>query len=136
MFRRRPSLLIRPELNDQALHLTLTEVRPAQQLHGLGAGRTRPVWEPVAALLRDTGRDWDRRVHRVFVLAGHLPPAVAERWAADRPDDGDALVLHAAVLAGRAPAEGRDAARRRNRCVCAPRASVPKIPRRGSPCCR
>ncbi|MPY61205.1 hypothetical protein [Streptomyces spongiae] len=112
MLRRRPSLLIRPELDDEPLHTTLTELRPAQQLHGLGAGRTRPLWEPVADLLRATGRDWDRRVHRVSVLAQSLPAVVSQRWAADRPGDGDALVLRAFVEATRAPAEGHAAVRR------------------------
>ncbi|MDC0771805.1 hypothetical protein [Streptomyces sp. HD] len=64
MPRRRSSLLIRPELDDSPLHRTLLELRPTQQLHGLGAGRSSPAWEPVADLLHATGRDWDRRVHR------------------------------------------------------------------------
>ncbi|MEW2395083.1 hypothetical protein [Streptomyces sp. NPDC046862] len=112
MLRRRSSLLIRPELDDEPLHTTLTDLRPAQQLHGLGAGRTRPLWEPAAELLRATGRDWDRRAHRVSVLAAGLPAVVSQRWAADRPGDGDALVLRAFVEATRAPAEGPAAVRR------------------------
>lgn len=111
MFRRRPALLVRPALDDDALHTTLTELRPSPQLHGLGAGRTRPLWQPAAELLRDTGRDWDRRWHRMSVLAGELPPAVCERWTAERPGDGDALVLRACVRSARAAAEGRAAAR-------------------------
>ncbi|MES5822650.1 hypothetical protein [Streptomyces sp. RG80] len=111
MLRRRPALLVRPALDDDALHATLTELRPAPQLHGLGAGRTRPLWQPVAELLRDTGRDWDRRWHRTTVLAGELPAAVCERWIADRPGDGDALVLRACVRSVRAPAEGAAAVR-------------------------
>ncbi|MFJ1671819.1 hypothetical protein ACIOK4_36600 [Streptomyces bottropensis] len=109
--RRRPSLLIRPELDDDPLRRTLTELRPAQQLHGLGAGRTRPVWEPVADLLRATGRDWDRRTHRVAVLARHLPAAIPQRWTADRPGDGDALTLHAWAAAHRTLATDRAAVR-------------------------
>ncbi|TQJ87177.1 hypothetical protein [Streptomyces sp. SLBN-31] len=111
MLRRRPSLVVRPALDDHALHATLTELRPAPQLHGLGAGRTRPLWEPVAELLGRTGRDWDRRAHRVSVLARALPPSVSERWSADRPGDGDALVLEAWVRSVRAVAGGRDEAR-------------------------
>ena len=109
---RRGTLLTRPELDDDPLHRTLLDLRPTQQLHGLGAGRTRPAWEPVADLLRATGRDWDRRTHRVSVLAQELPAAVSERWATDRPDDGDALVLRAFVQSARAPAEGHSAVRR------------------------
>ncbi|MFI1045506.1 hypothetical protein ACH4U3_06740 [Streptomyces griseoruber] len=111
MLRRRPSLLIRPALDDDLLHATLAELRPARQLHGLGAGTTRPVWEPAARLLRGTGRDWDRRAHRVSVLAGQLPAVVSQRWSADRPGDGDALVLRACVETIRAPAEGHAAVR-------------------------
>jgi len=107
MLRRRTALLVRPALDDDALHRTLTELRPTPQLHGLGAGRTRPLWQPVAELLRDTGRDWDRRWHRMSVLAGELPPAVCERWTAEQPGDGDALTLRACVLSARASAEGR-----------------------------
>ncbi|MGI5453700.1 hypothetical protein ACQEWB_11120 [Streptomyces sp. CA-249302] len=110
MFRRRPPLLIRPELDDRALHSTLAELRPGQQLHGLGAGRSRPLWQPAAELLAKTGRDWDRRVHRVSVLARNLPPSVCEHWSVDRPGDGDALVLAAWVRSVRAATEGRGAA--------------------------
>ena len=111
MLRRRAALLIRPELDDHALHSILDDLRPGRQMHGLGAGRTRPIWEPVADLLDGTGRDWDRRVHRVAVLARNLPPSVPDRWSADRPGDGDALVLRAWVASVRAVAEGRGAAR-------------------------
>ncbi|MFK4103090.1 hypothetical protein ACI2L1_23980 [Streptomyces sp. NPDC019531] len=97
MLRRRTAPLLRPALDDDALHRTLTELRPTPQLHGLGAGRTRPLWQPVAELLQDTGRDWDRRWHRMSVLADQLPAAVCERWIAERPGDGDALVLWACV---------------------------------------
>lgn len=97
MLRRRTAPLVRPALDDDALHATLTELRPTAQLHGLGAGRSRPLWQPVADLLHDTGQDWDRRWHRMSVLADQLPPAVCERWIADRPGDGDALVLRACV---------------------------------------
>jgi hypothetical protein len=111
MLRRRPALVVRPELDDKALHSTLSELRPTAQLHGLGAGSTRPAWESVAGLLRDAGRDWDRRVHRVSILARHLPPVIGERWSADRPADGDALVLRAWTGVIRAAEEGRSAAR-------------------------
>ncbi|MEU9171344.1 hypothetical protein AB0D34_26680 [Streptomyces sp. NPDC048420] len=113
MLRRRPTLLLRPALDDDALHTTLTELRPTLQSHGLGAGSSRPHWQPVAELLRDTGRDWDRRWHRMSVLADRLPAAVSERWIADRPGDGDALVLRACVR--RAPAEARVTAREAER---------------------
>ncbi|MFI7015080.1 hypothetical protein [Streptomyces sp. NPDC050164] len=103
MLRRRPSLLIRPELDDDLLHATLAELRPALQLHGLGAGSSRPVWEPAARLLRATGWDWDRRAHRVSVLARNIPAAIPERWVADRPGHGDALLLSACAAVARVP---------------------------------
>ncbi|MFJ9543289.1 hypothetical protein ACIRPX_39490 [Streptomyces sp. NPDC101225] len=115
MLRRRSALLIRPELDDHALHSILDELRPGRQLHGLGAGRTRPPWGPVADLLNATGRDWDRRVHRVAVLARNLPPSVGDRWSADRPGDGNALALRAWAGAVRAAGEGPGAAREAER---------------------
>ncbi|MEV6179188.1 hypothetical protein [Streptomyces sp. NPDC052015] len=45
-------------------------------------------------LLRDAGDDWDRRGHRVTVLAG-AAPAPARRWRLKHPRSADALVLHA-----------------------------------------
>ncbi|MFE0250561.1 hypothetical protein [Streptomyces sp. NPDC059010] len=128
MLRRRSSLLIRPELDDDLLHRTLRELRPTQQLHGLGAGRSSPAWEPVAELLHATGRDWDRRAHRVSVLARGLPAAVSERWTADRPDDGDALLLRAFVQSGRASAEGHSAVRRAERTCLDAAAACPEDP--------
>ncbi|MFI5682875.1 hypothetical protein [Streptomyces sp. NPDC051636] len=128
MLRRRSALVIRPELDDRALHSTLAELRTAQPFHGLGAGRTRPLWEPVARLLCETGRDWDRRTHRMSVLARHLPPAVSERWSADRPGDGDALVLRACVLSARAGAEGWGAAREAERACLGAAGVCPEDP--------
>jgi hypothetical protein len=110
MFRRRTALLVHPALDDDALHATLTELRPTLQLHGLGAGSSRPLWQPVAQVLRDTGKDWDRRWHRMSVLADGLPTGVCRRWITERPDDGDALVLWACVRCARwDPADGRAA---------------------------
>ncbi|MDQ1013058.1 hypothetical protein QFZ82_007543 [Streptomyces sp. V4I23] len=102
MLQRRTPVITGPELDDRELRRTLTELRPAKQLHGLGAGASRPPWEPVAKLLRATGRDWDRRVHRISVLAPALPPLVTNRWIADRPKDPDALVVRAYARVARA----------------------------------
>ncbi|MET7717479.1 hypothetical protein [Streptomyces sp. NPDC005407] len=103
---------ISPELDDRDLRRVLAEIRPSHQLHGLGADRTGAAWQPVADLLRATGHDWDRRTHRISVLARTLSPAVADRWATVRPDSPDAAVVQAQVLAGRAPEHGREAAAR------------------------
>ncbi|MEV6873232.1 hypothetical protein [Amycolatopsis sp. NPDC051128] len=104
---RRGTVLIRPELDDEALHRTLAQVRPGRQLHGLGADHGRALWQPAARLLRATGPDWDRRAHRVSVLAAALPPATTERWCADRPRDPDALVVRAGLDAWHTITTGR-----------------------------
>jgi hypothetical protein len=101
MLRRRTPVVTGPELDDHQLHRTLNELRPSQQMHGLGAGSNHALWEPVAELLRVTGRDWDRRVHRISVLARGLPPVVADRWIKDRPRDPDALVVQACARVAR-----------------------------------
>ncbi|KOG42444.1 hypothetical protein [Streptomyces resistomycificus] len=102
MLRRRTPLVMGPELDDRQLRRTLAELRPSQQMHGLGTGAaSRPLWAPAAELLRATGRDWDRRVHRISVLAHALPPVVTDRWAKDRPQDPDALVLRACARVAR-----------------------------------
>ena len=112
MLRRRTPSVTGPELDDRPLRRILKELRPAQQMHGLGAGATRPLWTPLAELLHATGRDWDRRVHRISVLAHALPPVVVDRWIMDRPRDPDALVVRAcarvAQVKGPAPSDARD----------------------------
>ncbi|MBL1102390.1 hypothetical protein [Streptomyces coffeae] len=115
MLRRRDRIRkvrISPELDDRDLRRALAEIRPSHQLHGLGADRTHAAWQPIADLPRATGSDWDRRTHRICVLARTLPPAVADRWATARPESPDAAVVQAHVLAGRAPEHGREAAAR------------------------
>ncbi|MFF4059630.1 hypothetical protein ACFYZ8_28825 [Streptomyces sp. NPDC001668] len=127
--RRRHALLVRPALDDDALHATLTELRPTLQSHGLGAGSGRPPWQPVSTLLRDTGRDWDRRWHRMSVLAGGVPVAVCERWMAERPGDADALVLWACVRSTRwTSAAGRSAAQDAERACLRAAEACPEDP--------
>ncbi|MEY9848423.1 hypothetical protein [Streptacidiphilus sp. MAP5-3] len=60
--------------------------------HDLAVGR----WQGVRDLLRDTGRDWDRRTHRVRLLADVAASTrTVESWQAAEPDNPDALVLRA-----------------------------------------
>ncbi len=60
-------------------------------------------WEAARDLLRSTGRDWDRRVFRLHVLAyGAVGLRWAETWADTEPDNPDALTMLAHVLAVRA----------------------------------
>ncbi|MBV7699390.1 hypothetical protein [Streptomyces sp. TRM70350] len=111
MLRRRRFVVAGPELDDRHLRRVLTQMRPSHQLHGLGASAGRPPWEPVAELLHATGRDWDRRVHRISVLAPALPTMVVDRWITDRPKDPDALVVKAYAKVARADGAHRSAAR-------------------------
>ncbi|MEW2254426.1 hypothetical protein [Streptomyces sp. NPDC047869] len=54
------------------------------------------------ALLRRTGDDWDRRGHRLTVLAGaHYAAAWAQDWLLAEPDSPDAAALHALALVRR-----------------------------------
>ena len=101
MLRHRHKVLIRPELDDEPLHRTIALMRPVRQMHGLGVERGA-AWEPVKVLLRETGADWDRRVHRVSVLARTLPASVVDVWAARDPGDRDALTVRAYVHVVRA----------------------------------
>jgi len=110
MFSSRLRPWIRPELDDEPLHRVILATRPRQEMHGLGTERTHAVWEPVADLLRATGPDWDRRVHRISALAHALPPAVADAWAARRAGDRDALAVRANAYVGlRAVSRAEDA---------------------------
>ena len=95
MFAARQRPCVRPELDDEPLYRAIQAIRPRQQMHGLGTDRSHAIWEPVAELLRETGADWDRRVHRVSVLADALPPAVVDGWINRRAGDRDALAVHA-----------------------------------------
>jgi hypothetical protein len=78
-----------PELDDTALGRVLRSIASSR-----GPGPQDLAIAHMERLLRDTGDDWDRRCHRVTVLA-QAAPAHARGWRARRPDDPDALVLHA-----------------------------------------
>ncbi|GAA2473764.1 hypothetical protein GCM10010406_07120 [Streptomyces thermolineatus] len=114
-FRPRDDFTMDPALDDRAL----SRARDA-----LAMGR----WTEARSLLAATGRDWDRRAHRVTVLA---EPAARSRWADEwlmaEPDSADAAVLaaHAAVVSavrGEIPAADAEAA-----CTSAAR-SLPEDP--------
>jgi Domain of unknown function (DUF4034) len=56
-------------------------------------------WGPAARLLEETGRDWDRRAHRVNRLAQGLGECEAiAAWVAAEPDSPDAWLLHTRAL--------------------------------------
>ncbi|MBS2962865.1 hypothetical protein KGA66_07415 [Actinocrinis puniceicyclus] len=55
-------------------------------------------WEPARDLLEDTRRDWDRRTHRIKVLADTTAASAwLERWLALDPRNPDAATLQAHV---------------------------------------
>ncbi|MGW0581851.1 hypothetical protein ACWD25_39290 [Streptomyces sp. NPDC002920] len=94
---------------------------PALDDDELGAARaalSQGRWQAVRSLLARTGDDWDRRAHRIAVLA--LEPyaaAWAHEWLLAAPGCPDARVLHALARVRRAlrgkedPAPAREACR-------------------------
>jgi hypothetical protein len=55
-------------------------------------------WEPTRDLLEDTRRNWDRRAHRIRVLADAVAAAAwVERWQALDPGNADAAALRAQI---------------------------------------
>ena len=55
-------------------------------------------WEPVRDLLEDSRRNWDRRAHRIKVLAETASAAAwAERWMSLDPHNADAVTLRAQI---------------------------------------
>lgn len=55
-------------------------------------------WEPARDLLEDTRRNWDRRAHRIRVLADAVASSAwVERWQALDPGNRDAAALRAQV---------------------------------------
>jgi len=88
--RRRNSARLAPELDD----IDLGKVRKrlvdkrASGGHGLAVAL-------IEQLLRDTGRDWDRRAHRMSVFAESTSPNLQRSWAEEQPQEPDAQLLYA-----------------------------------------
>ncbi|MFJ7043315.1 hypothetical protein CTU88_32485 [Streptomyces sp. JV178] len=76
-----------PELDDVPLGRVLRGIAAAR-----GPGPQDLAIAQMERLLRGTGDDWDRRGHRIGVLA-QAAPALARGWRERRPRDPDALVL-------------------------------------------
>jgi hypothetical protein len=99
--RRSTAPRLAPELDDTELGRVcrqLTGPRLQGQLD-LTAGLVEQV-------LRDAGTDWDRRTHRLAVLARIATPALAAVWRRQRPRDADPLVLHAWIDVAQARMSG------------------------------
>ncbi|MCZ1002407.1 hypothetical protein O1M63_37300 [Streptomyces mirabilis] len=85
---RKPTPRLAAELDDAELG------QACRQLTGRGTARTlaAPIIE---RLLKDTGRDWDRRAHRLATLAAVTRPSTQRAWAEQRPNRSDAQSLFA-----------------------------------------
>jgi len=81
--RRTPASPYDPTFGDRAL---------AEARQDLVVGR----WQGARDLLRETGRDWDRRTHRIRLLADIAAGnRTVESWQAAEPDNQDGLALRA-----------------------------------------
>ncbi|UNO42957.1 hypothetical protein [Streptomyces sp. MST-110588] len=79
--RRKDTLVLTPALDDSRL---------VSAVDALTHGR----WAHVRTLLAETGQDWDRRGHRLVVLAqGSTSAAWARDWRLAEPDSADAAAL-------------------------------------------
>ncbi|SPF05463.1 hypothetical protein [Streptomyces sp. MA5143a] len=100
--RRRTTARLAPELDDADLgkvRKRLVESRAAAG-HALVAAM-------IEQLLRGSGRDWDRRAHRMNVLAQSTSPEFQSSWARDRDQDPDAQLLYAWGVMLRTPYENQ-----------------------------
>ncbi|MGA5699147.1 hypothetical protein [Peterkaempfera bronchialis] len=93
--RSRNDLPMDPALDDSALAVARDD---------MAQGR----WTTARELLAGTGQDWDRRSHRLAVLAEPATAGWAKDWLLAEPDSADAAVLDAyatVLLAGRGKAQ-------------------------------
>ncbi|MFJ9953138.1 hypothetical protein [Kitasatospora sp. NPDC091207] len=96
-----PRLL--PELDDVKLG------RVRRQLNSTGLpGQSGIQIDQIERLLQESGTDWDRRTHRLAVLAeAAAPSGLARTWRMRRPQSGDAMVFEAWVELVRGRHDGR-----------------------------
>src|SRR5579884_2622760 len=95
--RRTPASPYDPTFGDRAL---------AEARQDLVVGR----WQGARDLLRETGRDWDRRTHRIRLLADVAAGnRTVESWQAAEPDNQDGLALRADTEVMRAFAAAAEA---------------------------
>jgi len=85
---RRGAVRLAPELDDAALG------RVRKQVQGItSSGITGILVDQVEQVLAEPGPDWDRRMHRLTVLARAADPAVAHSWQRRRTRLADPLLL-------------------------------------------
>ncbi|MFF5026665.1 hypothetical protein ACFY2J_20970 [Streptomyces collinus] len=100
-----------------ALDDALDDALGDAELLAARAALTQGRRQAARSLLLHTGDDWDRRGHRVTVLAG-APDAAARAhdWLLAEPGSADAVTLHALALVQRALRGEEDADRAREAC--------------------
>jgi hypothetical protein len=101
---------LQPELDDTELARAIAHVEAqiAAQCDNLAESNDRgALTYPIERVLREAGEDWDRRTHRLGVLA-NMPDAVvlADQWRSRQPSNGDAILFHAWAQLATARANG------------------------------
>lgn len=88
-----------PELDDSGLSRVLSHLGAAIAAQGDNLAQANDrgaLTYPIERVLRDPGRDWDRRIHRLLVLSSlKEAPVLARQWHARQPDCPDALLFEA-----------------------------------------
>lgn len=98
--RKRPRIV--PALDDAVLARVLRQLSKRG-----GEGRSLDI-AIVSSVLEETGNDWDRRNHRVSVLAeATAGTGISSAWVDREPDSADALVFHGRVTLARGLHERR-----------------------------
>ncbi|MFD0169578.1 hypothetical protein ACFVJH_36425 [Streptomyces decoyicus] len=87
--RRRNAPRLSPELDDAALGRVRRRLA-APSSHGLDLSVAL-----VEDVIRGAGQDWDRRTHRIGILAEAAGRGLPRSWRRRRPRSPDALALHA-----------------------------------------
>ncbi|PWI42766.1 hypothetical protein [Streptomyces sp. ICBB 8177] len=89
---RRGTPRLAPELDDAALGRVRKQLEAASS-----PGALSIRVDQVEQVLRDAGTDWDRRMHRLVVLARAADPAVAQSWRRRHPQQPDPVMFGAWV---------------------------------------
>lgn len=88
--RRSTSPRLVPELDDAKLG------RVRKQVEGPAVPGLQDIrLDQVEQVVKEAGEDWDRRTHRISVLAQTADPTLARAWLRRRPRDPDAILFQA-----------------------------------------
>ncbi|OLZ74710.1 hypothetical protein AV521_03750 [Streptomyces sp. IMTB 2501] len=103
---RRKRARLAPELDDQHLGRLLKSLVATARTGTIAT--TELCVAQMSRLLEQDPGDWDRRTHRMDVLAGYLAGSHLSRaWVTREPRSADALVLHAWTQVAQARGQGR-----------------------------